>query len=229
MIPSSEIKAVSFDAAGTLIHLRDDVGSSYATVAARFGITSDATTLNAAFRTVWKNTPPPFSKGSGENDPTEKHWWHRLVHAVFSTSGAQLPGKQEFDAFFEALYLHFEEPGTWVAEESAVHVLETVSSRLPCVVLSNFDGRLRRILSDLGLNDHFEAIFLSCELRASKPDPRIFGEVRRALNVAPAEILHVGDDPVCDWEGADSAGFQHFRVGRGQRSLLEILDELSLA
>ncbi len=229
MIQPSEIKAVSFDAAGTLIHLTEDVGSSYATVAARFGIPSDPVKLAAAFRSVWKNTPLPFSEGPAESDPSEKHWWHRLVHAVFSESGTQLPGKEEFDAFFEALYLHFEEPGTWVADENAVRVLETISSRFPCVVVSNFDSRLRRILSDLGLIDHFEEIFLSCELRASKPDPRIFEEACRALNLAPAEIMHVGDDPVCDWEGAEAAGFHHFRVGKGQRSLLEILDELSLA
>jgi len=229
MIQPTEIKAVSFDAAGTLIHLAEDVGTSYARVAARFGIQSEPARLGAAFKTVWKSTPPPFSPGPEENDPTEKHWWRRLVHAVFSRSGAQLPGQQEFEEFFEALYLHFEEPGTWVAEEEAIRVLESVASRFRCVVLSNFDSRLRRILSDLGLLDPIEKVFLSCELRTSKPHPRIFLEVSRTLGIGPAEILHVGDDPVCDWEGAQAAGFQHFRVGKGQRRLLDLLDELSLA
>ncbi len=229
MIQPRKIKAVSFDAAGTLIHLAEDVGTSYARVAARFGIRADPSKLGEAFKSVWERTPPPFSQSSAANDPTEKHWWHRLVHAVFNESGATLPGRLEFEEFFETLYLHFEEPGTWVAEEDAKRVLDSVCSGFRCVVLSNFDSRLRRILSDLGLLDHFERVFLSCELRASKPNPRIFQEVSNALEIRPAEIMHVGDDPICDWEGASAAGFQHFRVGKGQRRLLDLLDELSLA
>lgn len=229
MIHPSEIKAVSFDAAGTLIHLAENVGTSYAKVAARFGIHSEPGALDASFKRIWRLTPPPFTEGPAKCDLTEKHWWKRLVHAVFTEAGARLPGSEGFDEFFEALYLHFEEPGTWLRAEGAIRVLETVSSRYRCVVLSNFDGRLRRILSDLDMLGHFESVFLSCELRSAKPDPRIFREVSRNLEIAPAAILHVGDDPVCDWDGAEAAGFQHFRIGKEQRKLLELLEELSLA
>lgn len=229
MIQPLEIKAVSFDAAGTLIHLAEDVGVSYAKVATRFGIRTDPRRLGLAFKTVWKRTPPPFSTETPGTDATEKHWWHRLVHAVFTESGVQMPEEREFNEFFEALYRHFEEPGTWLADAEADRVLGIVSSRYPCIVLSNFDGRLRRILADLGLLPHFKEVLLSCELRVSKPDPRIFRETSRVLSLKPDEILHVGDDPVCDWDGAHRAGFRHFRVGKGYPGLSALLDELSLA
>lgn len=229
MIQSQEIKAVSFDAAGTLIHLAEDVGVSYARVATRFGIQSDPGRLGLAFKTIWKRTPLPFSSDTPGRDSTEKHWWRRLVHAVFTESGAQIPEELEFNDFFEALYRHFEEPGTWLADPDAARVLSMVSSHFPCLVLSNFDVRLRRILADLGLLHHFKQVLLSCEIRASKPNPRIFEEACRVLTLRPGEILHVGDDPSCDWDGAHRAGFQHFRVGKDYPGLLSLLDELSLA
>lgn len=226
---SESIRAVSFDAAGTLIHLARSVGESYAEVAEEHGIAANADRLNQAFRSVWKRTPLPFSPESHIRDPDEKAWWSRLVRLVFEEAGSNVPGGEEYEVFFEALYEYFESPGTWIADPEALEVVNAVSGAYRCVVLSNFDARLRRILSDLDLLNAFEGVILSCETGASKPDPRIFETAAGCVGLPPNEILHVGDDPICDWEGAAQAGFQHFRVGTGQSTLGELLRELSLA
>jgi len=225
----SAIKAVSFDAAGTLIRLDEEVGTSYSTVAAAFGVTVAPDALNRVFGTVWKRTPPPFSDDTAGIDPHEKAWWRRLVREVFSEAGATFPDEATFAAFFEALYLHFESPGTWLPVPGAKETVARVADTYRCVVFSNFDARLRRVLADLDLLAPFEALYLSCEMRLSKPDPRAFATVSAGLGLTPREILHVGDDPRCDWAAADSAGFPHFRVGPGQRNISELLSELSLA
>lgn len=224
----SEILVVSFDAAGTLIHLAEPVGNSYARVACRHGVAVSPERLSAAFAAVWRRTPPPFSSDGDPGDPNERSWWSRLVAVVFAEAGAPFP-PASFDEFFDDLYRHFEEPGTWIAEAGTRELVEEVARRRRCVVLSNFDTRLRRILADLDLLAPFERLFLSCEERLSKPDPRLFQRVSETLAVPPSSILHVGDDPLCDWAGADAAGYQHFRAGKGQRPLLDLLDELSLA
>jgi len=226
---SQKFRAISFDAAGTLIHLAEPVGDSYSRVAARYGIKADAERLSCSFRTVWKRTHLPFSPESSICDPDEKSWWRRLVRVVFEDAGAELPDGEIFNEFFEALYTHFESPGTWIADLDATLVLEKVGSHYSCLVISNFDARLRRIFDDLDLLSHFENVILSCEVGASKPDPRIFQTAAMAQELEPETILHVGDDPVCDWEGAPAAGFGIFKVGKGQRRLVELLDELSLA
>lgn len=223
------IQAVSFDAAGTLIHLASPVGESYAAVARKHGIEADPDQLNDAFRAVWKRTPLPFSPESHIRDPNEKAWWSRLVRSVFEEVGAELPDADEYGIFFEDLYDHFERPGTWVADPDALEVVNTVSSAFQTFVLSNFDARLRRILSDLDLLNAFEAVILSCEMGASKPDPKIFEAAASHVGIAAPKILHVGDDPICDWQGAEESGFQVFRVGKGQARLGELLRELSLA
>jgi len=111
----------------------------------------------------------------------------------------------------------------------AKETVEAIAGARRCVVLSNFDSRLRRVLADLDLLAPFESLYLSGERRLSKPDPRAFASVATSLGLTPREILHVGDDPQCDWEGARAAGFPHFRVGPGQRNISELLSELSLA
>ena len=229
IIEPHKIRAVSFDAAGTLIHLAEEVGVLYARVALRHGIAADPALLNDAFRTVWKRTHPAFSEDSPIADVHEKAWWARLVREVFHEAGSTIFGDELFDEFFDALYRHFEEPGTWLPVPGAREVVEAVARRHRCIVLSNFDTRLRRILADMDLLTPFEALFLSSEFRLSKPDHRLFARVSEALDIPPPQILHVGDDPLCDWAGAEAAGFQHFRVGRGQRNISELLSELSLA
>ena len=226
---NESIRAVSFDAAGTLIHLAEPVGCSYSRVADRHGISCSPDDLNRAFRAVWKRTPAPFSPGSRIDDPNEKSWWNRIVRKVFDEADAQIPAGSAFDTFFEDLYDHFESPGTWIADPAAPEVLARVSQRYRIIILSNFDGRLRRILRDLELLDFFEHTLLSCEIGVSKPDQRIFSEAAKVLDLPPNSILHVGDDPRCDWEGAELAGFSLFRIGAGENSLGELLRELSLA
>jgi len=223
------VQALSFDAAGTLIHLAEPVGESYARIAADFGIATSPDALNHAFRAVWKRTPPPFSADAPVRHSDERAWWRDLVADVFAEAEASAVAPDVFEAFFDALYLHFESPGTWVTDETTRQCLAAASDRFPCVVVSNFDRRLRRILADLDLDRHFDHLVLSCEEGVSKPDPKLFHQASRRLDLAPEQILHIGDDPVCDWEGAERAGFRHFRVENGSESLRALLRELSLA
>lgn len=227
-IEKPEIEAITFDAAGTLIHLAEPVGVSYSRVAERHGIFSKPEELDKAFRKIWMQTPLPFDDAA-PRDPNERVWWNRIVRSVFLESGATLPGEDTFSEFFDDLYEHFESPGTWLADPAAEDVLSKAGKKYRLAVLSNFDARLRRILRDLELLDQFEAIVLSCETGASKPDPKMFERVAGEMGLPAQSILHVGDDPRCDGEGSVQAGFRHFRVGKTGKPLLKLIDELSLA
>lgn len=227
-MPNSTLKAVTFDAAGTLIHLAEPVGTVYARISAEHGFSVEPHAITQAFHDVWARTPLPFSPGAGHHSD-EREWWRQLVHAIYADAGCPIPPGERFDAFFDALYLHYEKPGAWLALPDAHEVLQRVSQGYRCAILSNFDSRLRHILRDLELLPFFETLFLSGEQKLSKPDPRLFQRVTETLALSPAEILHVGDDPRCDWQGAESAGFQTFRVGPDQNQLRGLLDKLSLA
>jgi putative hydrolase of the HAD superfamily len=221
------IKAIFFDAAGTLIYLPQSVGHHYAYVGKRIGLRLDAAALDRAFASCWKQTPVrPAIDGPREDD--DKGWWRDLVNRVLDQVS---PGLDEMDrdAFFEGAYSHFAEPGVWDLYPEVSEVLAALHGRFDLAVISNFDGRLRMILEHLGVSKFFSRIFLSSELGADKPDPEIFRRALRLSGAQPNETLHVGDDPGRDWQGATQAGLSIFPLERPHNSLRDLLPLIARA
>src|SRR3989440_5087792 len=215
------IRAILFDAAGTLFFLTKTVGDHYAYVGREVGLDLDAQDLDRAFHAAWQAMPQRFPiDGPREND--DKGWWRELVGRVFDQV---TPSLSEFDRdnFFEVAYEHFAEPGVWELYPEVPDVLKQLRKRFQLAVISNFDGRLRFILQHLGIAKYFAHVFISSELGADKPDPEIY---RRALNLIHLnvnEVLHVGDDPERDWKAAAAAGLSVLRLGRPRNSLRDLL------
>jgi len=215
------IRAILFDAAGTLFHLTKTVGDHYAYVGSEVGLELDAQKLESAFHAAWKQMPRRRAiDGPRKND--DKGWWRELVGRVFDQVAPSL-SELDRDNFFEVAYEHFAEAGVWELYPEVLDVLEQFRKRCQLAVISNFDGRLRLILQNLGISKYFAHIFISSELGADKPDPEIF---RRALNVMHLdanEVIHVGDDPERDWKAGAVAGLCVFRLKRPRNSLRDLL------
>jgi putative hydrolase of the HAD superfamily len=215
------IKAIFLDGAGTLIHLPRSVGFHYALVGQRVGLTLDAAAVDEAFSICWKQASErPAIEGPRDDD--DRGWWQELVNQVIDRV-APLTKDLDRDAFFEAAYSHFAEAGVWELYPDVIEVLEALRSRFDLAVVSNFDGRLRMILEHLGVSRYFSHVFLSSELGADKPDPLIYRRALDVIRLAPNETLHVGDDPVRDWQAAAAAGLAVFRLERPENSLRDLL------
>jgi putative hydrolase of the HAD superfamily len=218
------IKAIFFDGAGTLIHLPKSVGHHYALVGKRVGLTLDAAALDQAFAACWKLVPTrPTIEGPRDDD--DKGWWRELVDQVIDQV-APRTGELDRDAFFEVAYSHFAEAGVWELYPDVIEVLEALRPRFDLAVISNFDGRLRVILEQLGVSQFLSQVFLSSELGADKPNPLIYQRALKLKGLSPNETLHVGDDPVRDWEGAETAGLSIFPLERPRNSLRDLLHTL---
>jgi putative hydrolase of the HAD superfamily len=218
------LKAIFFDAAGTLFHLPRGVGYHYALVGQEIGLKLDSRQLDRAFNTAW-NAMPRREPVEGPREDDDKDWWRELVDLVLNEVASSL-NELDRDNFFEIAYEHFAEAGVWELYPEVLEVLENLSPRFQLAVVSNFDRRLRMILEQLGVSRFFKYVFLSSELGADKPDPEIF---RRALNVIqlnPNEVLHVGDDPERDWKAATTAGLSIFQLDRKKNSLRDLLSIL---
>ncbi|PWU18747.1 MAG: hypothetical protein C5B48_14450 [Candidatus Rokuibacteriota bacterium] len=63
----------------------------------------------------------------------------------------------------------------------------------------------RQIFDRLALLAPFTVVTFSDECGVRKPDPEIFFLTVRQMGVSPGEVIHVGDDPILDVEGARSA------------------------
>ena len=81
-------------------------------------------------------------------------------------------------------------------------------------VISNADGRVRKLLEDAGLATHLEIILDSAEVGLEKPDPRIFLAATGQLGLPPAACAYVGDLYEIDIVGARAAGLRAILIGR---------------
>lgn len=88
--------------------------------------------------------------------------------------------------------------------DGALECLAFLSERFPVVAVSNGNADIHRV----GIGAHFQAALSAHVLGIAKPDPRIFHAAAAAVNVAPHEVLHVGDDATLDAHGALEAGLQ---------------------
>ena len=81
-------------------------------------------------------------------------------------------------------------------------------------VVSNWDCALPRHLERLGVADRFGVICASAAVGHRKPDPGIFAVALSALDVLPADALHVGDQHDEDVVGAHAAGVHALLIDR---------------
>ena len=222
---TTSIKAILFDAVGTLFRLTKTVGDHYAYVGREIGLDLDAKILERAFHTAWKQMPQR-SAVDGPREEDDKGWWRELVNLVLDQVGPSL-GAFDRDNFFEVAYEHFAEANVWELYPEVPGVLEKLQPRFQLAVVSNFDGRLRFILEHLGVSKYFAHVFVSSELGADKPDPEIYRRALTLMKLHPKQVLHVGDDAERDWEAATAAGLSVFQLDRKRNSLRDLLTILS--
>jgi putative hydrolase of the HAD superfamily len=107
---------------------------------------------------------------------------------------------------------------TLVGRDDVVCLLvEAVARRQPVAAVSNGSGRVQRAkLACAGLTDRLPNVFISGEVGAEKPDPRIFQKALAWADRSPEEVLHVGDDPERDIAAAARLGMATCWISHGR-------------
>ena len=118
------------------------------------------------------------------------------------------------DAPIDALWeIYFAARNSVELYPDSLPALQRITARWPLVSLTNGNADLQRI----GIHAHFAHQICSRDTGVAKPDPRIFLAAADLLGVAPAEVLHVGDDPAMDICGARDAGLRTAWINREGR------------
>lgn len=220
------LRLVSLDAVGTLIHVRHPVAQTYSQIAARHGIEASETALGDAFRAAWKSLPVPLHPPGAPPADDDRSWWLTLVSQVFAAAlGKPLPG-EVLTPLFDELYAHYEMPAAWAVYEDVLPALQDLARDHVLCVLSNFDRRLRTILTGHGLSPFFRAIIVSSEVGASKPHPRMFAAALDVVGGDPAQCLHIGDEFAADIKGAEAAGWNALQIRRPESGLNEVVGKV---
>ena len=220
------IKAVFFDAAGTLIKPARSVGESYAAIAAKHGKEVSSTNITERFRTCFDAAPRLAFPSATEDTVAalERDWWKSLVAQVFEPWSPFV----RFEEYFAELFAYFASPNAWTLYPEVLETLTSLKERdLILDVISNFDSRLVRILDGLDAGEQFENIFVSSRVGYAKPDRRIFNAALSCHGLAPAQALHVGDSEINDLSGANQAGIKGILVERGKTSAAPASDRIN--
>ena len=205
-------RALLLDAMGTLIGLRQSIGSTYAAVAAGHGLAVDPAAIDRAFPAVYRAAPPLAFPGlQGEAlELAERHWWAQRIDAVLVAAGAS-PAPA---ALHRDLFDQFADPGLWrVFDDVPAQLQAWRQQGLRLAVVSNFDQRLDGLLAGLDLAPCFDHVVISSRAGAAKPSALPFQLALEALGLSADEAWHVGDSPE-DQAGAAAAGIRCLLVQR---------------
>lgn len=213
----ARVRAVLFDAAGTLLSVHPSVGHVYADEARKFGIALSPHDLDRHFHWAWTRHRPqaehvtPFHTSEAH----ERAWWRTVVWDAFTAAGAPFDFMSSFGTFFDGLYERFAAPHDWHVYDDVPPALESLrNAGLRLAVVSNWDSRLPRLLEALDLSPSFDLVLTSAEAGVSKPHPAIFHTAMERLGVGAQETLHVGDSEEDDIAGAQAAGLWAMRIDR---------------
>lgn len=217
------IRALLFDAAGTLIEPAEPVAEVYARHAAGLGLKLEAAAIRDAFGHAFGSIGDPAWEKHPEGDGAEREWWRQVVGLTLDRAAGHSLAGELVDDCFEALFAHYESPSAWRVFPEVAEVLDQVGHEgFRVAVVSNFDRRLHRILEGWGLN--FEFVLTSADARARKPDPSIFRQALELLGLSLEEVLHAGDSVTADGAGARAAGIEPFLLDRPRNDLRGFLD-----
>lgn len=204
----TQLRAVFFDAAGTLIELRESIGESYARFAEPYGAGLPAWRLDDAFVRVLKHAPPRVFPGlpRAEIEREEIAWWRAIVRSTFLAADSTVKFS-DFDAFYAGLFDHYSSDAAWRVRDGAIESLSRLrDAGLATGALSNFDHRLPHLLQTLGLKAFLDTIVIPAECGFEKPAREIFQFACAQLDLPPEACAHVGDDAERDVEAARQAG-----------------------
>jgi putative hydrolase of the HAD superfamily len=210
-LPES-IRAVFFDAVGTLIHPEPPAPAVYAAVGQRFGSQRTPADVAGRFRRAFRRQEElDYAAGLRTGEEREVARWRSIVAEV-------LDDVSNLEACFEELFAHFARPEAWRCAEDAAPVLAWLETSGRMLGLaSNFDGRLRGVVAGLPALRPLRQLVISSEVGWRKPAPSFFEAVCQHAGLKSSQILLVGDDWVNDYQGARALGMPTVLLDRENR------------
>lgn len=193
------LKAIFFDAGGTLIHL-DSAYICHA-IKSELGIELCVDRFRHAQFLGMSRVAELVAAGAGSTEQLKREFYSTLLPEV----GAR---EESLGAAVDCALKLAQREMLWrKAEDSAADVLAELRERgLRLAVVSNSDGRIEKAFQQAGLADHFDFFIDSFNAGVEKPDPEIFRMATELAGVSSSEAAYVGDLYEVDVVGARSAG-----------------------
>ncbi len=215
------LRAVFFDVGNTLLAPFPSVSEVCRQVLAEAGHVHDLSAIDALMPLVDEYYEDRYRADDTfwTNEEEASSVWVGMYSLMCGRLGieddAVLLAKRVYDEFGKA--------ERWATFPDVIPALDRLRARgMLLGVISNWDGRLSRLLVELGIEERMDAVICSADVGLRKPDPRIFELACSRLGVAPAEAAHVGDHHYADVLGARAVGLRPVLIDRTGRPALPI-------
>lgn len=202
MVPKStfrHIKAIFFDAGGTLLHL--DSARIRDLLSEELGIEISLDEFPRAQSLAMSRVAELVAAGAGSTEQLKREFYSTLL-PVTGVSKEKLN-----DAVACAFNLARAEMLWRKTDDGTAQALEGLKNRgYILAVVSNSDGRIESAFERTGLARYFDFFIDSFHVGIEKPDPRIFRLATSRALVTPEQAAYVGDLYLVDVVGARGAG-----------------------
>jgi len=200
---SIAVRAIIFDAVGTLIHPDPPAPAVYAQIGKRFGSRYHEHVIKPRFVQAFEHEEDlDRRQGWRTSEEREIERWRRIVAYLLEDVADQ-------GSCFQVLFDHFSRPEAWRCDPGTGLLLQQLTERgLLLGLASNYDSRLRAVAAGKPELAAIHHLFISSEIGWRKPAPEFFAAVRKSVELPAEQILYVGDDPVNDYEGAIQASMR---------------------
>jgi len=203
---------ITFDITGTLLKYRSSPAIEYSNILNKYGLEVRLSTLENLINKNWifmTKTHPNFGLYTGLE---WENFWRIYAQNVISKAFQieNITDDVPMTDVINDLMMTYSTGETFEVQNGTIELLEYLKKeQVPLGVLSNYDPRIKSIITNLGLAHYFKFILSSYEVRYEKPDPKIFRKaesyVDKGLN--RELFLHVVDSYLLDFKGAKNAGW----------------------
>ncbi|KAI0497456.1 hypothetical protein KFK09_020683 [Dendrobium nobile] len=211
-------KALLVDAVGTLLVPSQPMAQIYRQFGEKYGVLFSEDEILKRYRWAYEQ---PWGRSRLRYVDDGRPFWQFIVASSTGCSDSQ---------YFEELYQYYTTDKAWhLCDPDAEKVFEAVrEAGVKVAVVSNFDTRLRPLLRALKCDQWFDAVAVSAEVAAEKPNPTIFIRACELLGVKPEDAVHVGDDRRNDIWGARDAGCDAWLWGSDVHSFKEVAERIGV-
>ncbi len=198
----SDLKAVFFDAGGTLVHVDyDRVRSALRNAVGR------APSREALERAEYEGRAAVEAAMAADPALRDGRRWQVHFFGSLASLGFS-PGELQRAA--PAIRAEHERANLWTVVQpgtaAALRALHEAGLTVGCI--SNSDGSVAALLGRVGLADQLDFVVDSGVVGVEKPDPAIFALALERAGAAAAQAVHVGDVFAIDVVGARRAGIE---------------------
>lgn len=200
-------EALTLDAGHTFLFPNPSLGEMYARKLKAYGLAIEADWVNRNFPLAWaaaRDAKNGLVYGTTHAEGLQ--FWIEVNRQLLAHTTLE---SAELTAFVTDLYDCYARGDSWRVDPDLDRLLDHCRQlAIPVALISNWDQRLRELLTDLGLVDRFHTLVISAEVGREKPDAEIFAHALHELDRPADTALHVGDSWREDILGAHAAGMK---------------------